>query len=174
MFRSATRPRRGPLVVSSRPPVEKLEGRTLFAASVPAGFQYADYVTGLPECTSMTFTPDGRIFYTEKSGAVRVVQDGKILPTPLIKVVPDGYFERGLEGICLDPYFANNGVFYLYYVKRDNANPNTAPNDAKGRLSRFHIDPNDPNHWDASQGEDVVLDNIGSDTGYHNGGFMAF
>jgi glucose/arabinose dehydrogenase len=160
--------------VSSRQPIERLEDRTLFAASLPSGFQYADFVTGLPECTSMTFTPDGRIFFTEKSGAVRVVQDGKILPSPLVKVVPDGYFERGLEGICLDPDFANNGVFYLYYVKRDNDNPNTAPNNAKSRLSRFHIDPNNPNQWDSSQGEDVVIDNIGSDTGYHNGGFMAF
>jgi glucose/arabinose dehydrogenase/PKD repeat protein len=181
MFRFATRPRRASLPVSSsssprssRQPVEKLEDRTHFAASLPSGFQSADYVTGLPECTSMAFAPDGRIFYTEKSGAVRVVKNGQLLPTPLIKVVPDGYFERGLEGICLDPNFANNGVFYLYYVKRDNDNPNTAPNNAKARLSRFHIDPANPDRWDSTQGEDVVIDNIGSDTGYHNGGFMAF
>src|SRR4051794_26466837 len=175
MFRSATRPRRASLAVSaSRRPVEKLEDRTLFAATVPAGFQYADYVTGLPECTSMTFTPDGRIFYTEKSGAVRVVKNGKLLTTPLVKVSVDGYFERGLEDICLDPDFANNGVFYLYYTKRDNVNPNVAPNNAKNHISRFRVNPANPDVVDPNTPEAVVVDNIGSDTGYHNGGFMAF
>src|SRR3954470_9117091 len=113
--------RRGARAAALRPQVGRLEDRTLFAV-VPSGFQYSDYLTGLPECTSMTFTPDGRIFYTEKSGAVRVVKNGKLLTTPLVKVSVDGYFERGLEDICLDPDFANNGVFYLYYTKRDNVN----------------------------------------------------
>jgi glucose/arabinose dehydrogenase/chitodextrinase len=168
----ALRPSRR-FISAARVPVEKLEERTLFA-TVPAGFQYANYVTGLPECTSMTWTPDGRLFYTEKSGAVRVVKNGQILPTPLVKVVPDGYFERGLENITLDPDFANNGVFYLYYVKRDNVNPNTAPNNAKGRISRFRVNPANPDVVDPNTPEAVVVDNIGSDTGYHNGGFMAF
>src|SRR5688572_31849509 len=98
----------------SRLPIERLEDRTLFA-TVPAGFQYADFVTGLPECTSMTFTPDGRIFYTEKGGAVRVVKNGQKLANSLVRVSVDGYFERGLSSITLDPNFATNGVFYLYY-----------------------------------------------------------
>src|SRR5918993_503688 len=98
-----------------RSPVERLEHRTLLA-TVPAGFQYADFVTGLPECTSMTFTPDGRIFYTEKSGAVRVVKNGQKLATSLVRVSVDGYFERGLSSIALDPNFTSNGIFYLYYT----------------------------------------------------------
>src|SRR5262245_34955409 len=105
---------RGSLV--SRACTERLENRTLFA-TVPAGFQYANYLTGLPECTSMTFAPDGRLFYTEKTGAVRVVKNGQLLSTPLVKVSVDAYFERGLECITLDPNFASNGVFYLYYTK---------------------------------------------------------
>src|SRR5687767_4011554 len=120
--------------VSARTPFERLEDRTLFA-TVPAGFQYADFLTGLPECTSMTFTPDGRIFYTEKSGAVRVVKNGVKLDATLLRVTVDGYFERGLECITLDPNFASNGLFYLYYTKPDPTNPNTAPNGAKNRIS---------------------------------------
>src|SRR5688500_10596512 len=155
-------------------PFATLEDRTLFA-TVPAGFAYADYVTGLPECTSMTFAPDGRIFYTEKSGAVRVIKNGVKLSTPAVRVSVDGYFERGLECITLDPQFATNGVFYLYYTKRPATNPNTSPNDAKNRISRFQMKTSgNTDSLDTSVGEAVVLDNIPSDSGYHNGGAMVF
>jgi glucose/arabinose dehydrogenase len=157
---------------ASRPRAERLEGRTLLA-TVPAGFQYTDFITGLTECTSMTFAPDGRIFYTEKSGAVRVVKNGQVLANTLTRVSVDGYFERGLECITLDPGFATNGVFYLYYTRRDPDNPNTSPNNAKNRISRFKIDPANPDRALAGS-EVVVLDNIPADSGYHNGGAMVF
>jgi glucose/arabinose dehydrogenase len=161
------------LSARSRVRAESLEDRTLFA-TVPAGFQYADYVTGLPECTSMTFAPDGRIFYAEKGGTVRVVKNGQVLSTPLVKVNVDEYFERGLENITLDPSFASNGVFYLYYTKPDPNNPNTAPNNAKNRISRFRVNPSNPDVVDPATPEAVVVDNIPSDSGYHNGGAMVF
>lgn len=152
---------------------ERLEDRRLLAATVPSGFQYADFVTGLPESTSMTWTPDGRLFYTEKGGAVRVVKNGVIQPNSVVRVAVDEYFERGLECITLDPNFATNGVFYLYYTKRDPSNPNTVPNNAKNRISRFQMDPANPDRALAGS-EQVVLDNIPSDSGYHNGGAMVF
>ena len=75
----------------------------------------------------MTFAPDGRIFYTEKSGAVRVVKNGAILPTRSCACRSTGTSSRGLECITLDPNFATNGFFYLYYTRRDPDNPNTVP-----------------------------------------------
>ncbi len=34
------------------------------------------------QLVAMAFTPDGRLLYTEKTGAVRVVANGALLPTP--------------------------------------------------------------------------------------------
>ena len=79
----------------------------------------------------------------------------------------------GCECVTLDPNFASNGVFYLYYTKRDPDNPNTSPNNAKNRISRFQIDPTNPDRALAGS-EVVVLDNIPADSGYHNGGAMVF
>src|SRR4051812_32626836 len=57
-------------------PIERLEPRTLFAVSVPAGFQYAKYAPVDSLATSMAFAPDGRLFYSVKDTDVRVIKDG--------------------------------------------------------------------------------------------------
>jgi glucose/arabinose dehydrogenase len=63
----------------------------------------------------IVFAPDGRIFFTERAGRVRVVKDG-ILSTwlDLSNVVESG--ESGLLGINLDPNFATNGYVYIAYT----------------------------------------------------------
>ncbi len=89
----------------------------VFALSAPAGFQVETYVSGLTLPTSFAFAPDGRIFIAEKSGRVRVVKNGALLPTP-VYIVPrvNDYSDRGLIGIALDPNFAQNGHMYLSYT----------------------------------------------------------
>src|SRR5215217_8609279 len=156
--------------------IECLEERRLMAAVVPSGFQYGTFVSvpNMPECTSMTFAPDGRLYYTEKSGAVRVIRNGVLQSAPVVRVSTDGFAERGLESIALDPNFATNGFFYVYYTKRDPANPNVAPNNAKNRVSRFKVDLNNRDRLDTSVPEKVLIDNIASDSGFHNGGWMNF
>src|SRR5467141_4789542 len=78
-------------------------------------------LTGLNFPVSLKFTPDGRIFFTEKNtGNIRIIlQNGTLLPTPFATVSPiftDG--EAGLLGIALDPSFSSNGHVYLYYTDR--------------------------------------------------------
>jgi glucose/arabinose dehydrogenase len=155
--------------------VEGLEGRLLLAATLPPGFSYTKYVSiPVAEADSMVFAPGNRIYYTEKGGAVRVVKNGQLLPNPLVRVATDGYAERGLECIELDPHFATNGYFYLYYTKADPAHPNQAPNASKNRISRFKVNLANPDLLDTSVPEKVILDNIPSDSGFHNGGSMHF
>lgn len=66
----------------------------------------------------MAFAPDGRLFFTERPGRVRilnVVNNGR---TELALTV-DGIFaqgEAGLLGLALDPEFADNHWVYLYYT----------------------------------------------------------
>jgi glucose/arabinose dehydrogenase len=63
----------------------------------------------------IVFAPDGRIFFTERAGRVRVVKNG-IMTTwlDLSNVVESG--ESGLLGINLDPNFATNGYVYIAYT----------------------------------------------------------
>ena len=62
----------------------------------------------------IAFAPDGRIFFTERTGQLRVIQDGAVLPEPAISIEVSGT-EGGLLGLALDPDFEQNGHLYLYY-----------------------------------------------------------
>jgi glucose/arabinose dehydrogenase len=66
---------------------------------------------------SIVWAPDGRMFFTERSGRVRVYQNGKLAPQPTFTVpdvAPSG--EGGLMSIALHPQFASNRLLYLSYV----------------------------------------------------------
>src|SRR3989442_2050441 len=74
------------------------------------------FLTGLAFPTNLAWTPDGRLFYTEKdTGNVRIVQDGKLLPQPFVHLSVEAGGETGLLGIALDPSFARTPWVYLYY-----------------------------------------------------------
>lgn len=65
---------------------------------------------------SVVFVPDGRIFFSERPGWVRVIEHGKVLERPalLLKdVVPS--VKMGLLGLALDPGFSTNHFLYLAY-----------------------------------------------------------
>ncbi len=61
------------------------------------------------------FAPDGRIFFTERNGALRVIEDGKLNPDP-VTILDVGTVEGGLLGLALDPNFDKNHFLYLYYT----------------------------------------------------------
>ena len=153
--------------------IESLESRTLLAATLPAGFHLSTVVSGFAEPTAEVVTPDGRVFIAEKQGEVRVVQNGVMRRKPLLSVNVDTFSERGLDGIVLDPNFATNGFIYVYYTKADPSKPNVRNNQAMNRLSRFTVDPERPNRV-LPNSEVVLLDNIPSTEGNHNGGSMQF
>ena len=66
---------------------------------------------------SMTFAPDGRMFFTERGGRVRVYQNGELLTAPVL-TLDDAYTsgEAGALGLTLDPQFATNHFAYLLYT----------------------------------------------------------
>jgi len=68
---------------------------------------------------ALAFAPDGRLFFTERPGRVRVMQGGQVLATPaltLSDVAAVG--EGGLLGLALHPDFATNHFVYLAYDAR--------------------------------------------------------
>lgn len=96
------------------------------------GFLNEVIVEGLPEPTSIAFTPDGRMLIAERGGRIRLVRPGsvEIEPTPFLDLdnVESIVGERGLVGLTLDPSFAANGYYYLLY---------TSLSPLRDRVSRF-------------------------------------
>ncbi len=76
--------------------------------------------TNLEVVWSIVFAPDGRMFFTERPGRVRVFENGKLLAAPFFTVAdvePSG--ESGLMGMILHPNFAENQFVYLAYAYQD-------------------------------------------------------
>jgi len=68
----------------------------------------------------MAFAPDGTLFFTEKNtGAVRVIEDGRLRPEPFATVPSTGDAESGLLGIALHPDYPAEPWVYLYYSSRE-------------------------------------------------------
>jgi glucose/arabinose dehydrogenase/PKD repeat protein len=138
------------------------------AQTVPAGFQ-GSLVANVPGPTGLAFTPDDRLLVTGQDGRLWVYQ-GALLPAPALdlrsRVCANS--ERGLLGVAVDPAFAATGYIYLFYTLNVSgtcaANTPLAP---VNRVSRFTLRA-DSTVNPAS--ELVLLDNIPSPNGNHNGG----
>jgi glucose/arabinose dehydrogenase len=128
-------------------------------------------VQDLGDCgVSFVFVPDGRIFCGElKSGKVRVIQDFKMLPEPMIQL--DLYHtatktgradNRGLTGLTIDPDFERNHYVYLHWTYM-----NSVDNKTYNRVARFTESDNKLTNMN------VILDKIPS-TFEHNGGPLEF
>ena len=95
--------------------------------SLPPGVVIETVATGLKFPVTMAFAPDGRLFYLEKGGAVRVInfdsefQNPQVDPIPWLTISVTGGGEQGLLGLAFDPDFETNGYVYLYYTE---AGPN--------------------------------------------------
>ncbi len=61
---------------------------------------------------------DARLFVVEQPGRIRVVQNGQLLPTPFLDIVPkvSSGGERGLLSMAFHPGYAQNGFFYVNYT----------------------------------------------------------
>jgi glucose/arabinose dehydrogenase/chitodextrinase len=140
------------------------------AATVPPGFSDT-LVTSVGAPTDLAFVPGtSTVLITTQPGLVRRYQPS---PSGLVTVLDltasvCSNSERGILGIVLDPGFTTNRRLYLFYTFRTFGS--CATNSASGpvnRVSRFTAAPDlaiDP------ASELVLLDNIPSVAGNHNGG----
>lgn len=72
----------------------------------------------------MTFAPDGRMFFTERPGAISVIPPGGSRQILLkLDSVVEEIGESGLFGIALDPDFTSNGYFYFAYTYAASKSP---------------------------------------------------
>ena len=132
---------------------------------LPAGFTQTTVATGISSGTALSVAPDGRIFVLEQSGAVRIIKNGALLPTPAFTVSTVAESERGLLGLTFDPSFATNGRVYVYYTVGG-----PSPTAAHNRISRFTMSGDV-----AVAGSEAILLELPNTTyRIHNGGALEF
>ena len=140
--------------------------------SLPPGFS-DELVARVDRPTAIAFVPDGRVLVTGQRGRLHVIRGNRLLATPALdlgeRLCSDS--ERGLLGVGVDPGFPARPHVFLYYTfdKFEGCERRTARAPVN-RLSRFTLagDVVDPSS------ELVLLDNIPSFNGNHNGGDVQF
>ena len=120
--------------------------------------------SGLAFPVGLTSPPgDQRLFVVEKGGAIRIIQDGAVLPDPFLDISGQvsGRAEQGLLGLAFFPDYASSGRFVAHYT------------DLQGntQVSVFSVSA-DPNRADASS-ETPIL-SVSQPGPAHNGGQILF
>ncbi len=110
---------------------------------------------------AVDFAPDGRIFITEREGAIRVIQDGVLRLQPYAEVEMGVRGEGGLLGLAVDPDFASNGFLYVFHTYRNERGL------LRNRVLRL-VD-----RGDTAEVSGVILEDIPAER-IHNGGRIKF
>lgn len=100
-------------------------------------FRLVPVVEGLVQPWSIAFLPGGDVLVTERPGRLRIVRNGKLLPTPVPGVPEVSYATQGgLLEVMPHPNFAANRLLYLTYAgtKADGSGPTSVL--ARGRFDK--------------------------------------
>ncbi len=125
-----------------------------------------------------------RLFVIDKVGSIRIIQNGVLLPTPLLDLkatgdvvtVSAGYDERGLLGLAFHPKYKNNGRFFVRYSKaRTGAAGQPCFGTSRGCheeiLAEYHVSVENLNVADPTG---VILFRVDKPQFNHDGGDVAF
>lgn len=132
-------------------------------AGTPPDLKTEILVSGLDTPWAVDFAPDGRIFVTERSGRIRVVEGGRLLAEPWMILEVAAVGEAGLMGLALDPQFAQTRLAYVAYTYR------AANGRLQNRLVRLREDPKT-----GKGGVDKVLIDSVAGSNNHDGGRVKF
>lgn len=139
-----------PVAVLSDPPGTETKERSAQGVTVES------VAENLEAPWALDFTRDGDMFFTERSGRVRLIQDGELREEPLRKL-PRAESEGGTLGIALDPDFGTNQYVYIYYTTSNLTN----------RIARYRF------NGDELVEERLLVDDIPG-AQFHNGGRIMF
>jgi glucose/arabinose dehydrogenase len=144
--------------------------------TLPPGFD-DHLVASLSRPTDLASTPDGRFLVTRQTGQIHVLLPGTGTSTVALDLSDRicTNWERGVNGVAVDPDFTSNHYVYVYYTyNKHNECPHddiNNPNNPVNRLVRFSLPPG--NQIDPST-EIVLVDNIPQLKGTHNAGDLNF
>ena len=162
--------------------------QSAFGFTLPPNFDNEEAVAGLEDPDGLAFSPDGRMFISERiSGNLRVANYNAVTdqwtlsPTPFhtfdtpknASGQPEARRSGGLRDIAFDPGFLSNGLVYAFYMKHDASN-------VHNRVVRIRESATTPGISDSSygtNGEQLLINlpfNSTSSSGSHNGGAVEF
>jgi glucose/arabinose dehydrogenase len=137
-------------------------------ATFPATITLTRLAGGFSQPTTITHAGDGsgRLFVLEQGGAIRIIRNGAVSPTPFLNisslVTPTGG-EQGLLGLAFPPGFSARRSFYVNYTNRTGIG-NTV-------VARFAL-TSDPDLADRASRRELL--NITQPFTNHKGGQLAF
>ena len=111
----------------------------------------------------LAVAPDGRVFFIERDGAVRVWTPATDSTTMVGYVPTFAIHNEGMMGLALDPDFAENGWLYVYHTPIGNA--------TKNELVRFTVTDN---RFDLESREVLLKVPTQRQMCCHSGGSIAF
>lgn len=134
------------------------------AAELPNGL-VDTFIAPIPLPTAVAPLPDGRLLVTAKDGGVFLIGADGVAQSGAVLTFGDvcKNSERGVLGVVADPAFATNSYVYIY-ATRDYGSG------CKNRVSRYTLSGSTI----SPASEFVVINNIGSPNGNHNGGDLHF
>lgn len=92
-------------------------GEVESAPNAQINFKVETVIGNLEVPWSIVWAPDGRMFFTERPGRVRVYENGVLRPNPVFTVSDvEQSGESGLMSLTLHPQFASNRFVYLAYA----------------------------------------------------------
>ncbi len=142
------------------------DGSNIAAAPSSATIQLTQVASGLSKPVFITSANDGtgRLFIVEKTGTIRILENGSVLPTPLLDLsssVSSGG-EQGLLGLAFHPGFQTNRRFYVDYTNRHG---NTV-------IREYKVSPTNPDVVQPGSARNILK--IAQPYSNHNGGMIAF
>lgn len=139
---------------------------------VPGAYDYPVHLTNAGDGT-------GRLFVVEKSGLIRILDNGQPLSDPFLDIrdrVNDDCPECGLLSVAFPPDYDTGGYFFVYYTAaEDLADPEPGDNGLDSGndtvVARFRTTTN-PNRADPASEERILIRN--QPFRNHNGGMIVF
>lgn len=129
------------------------------------------FVSGLNSPLGLEQPGDGsnRFFVVQQGGAIRVIQNGAVLPQPFLdissKTVTGG--EMGLLGLTFHPGFAQNHKFYVNYVR-------SSGGQLQSVIAEYQVSAADPNVADPASERILLIVNQVGNFPNHKAGQLAF
>jgi glucose/arabinose dehydrogenase len=157
-----------------------------------------DQITGAlssPNWATDAGDGSGRLFVVDQPGQVYIIENGMLLPDPLLDVSPGnpdsvpsivnlntGFDERGLLGLAFHPEFSNPAAdgfrkFYTYTSEPEGRAadyPLPAPGgiNHQSAIREWSVDPSDPNRVDPASVRELLR--VDEPQFNHNAGAIAF
>ena len=139
---------------------------TVAAFPDPSEYRWSLAAQGfeLPVGIANAADSSNRLFILERSGVIKILQDGRITPKPFLNIedrAGSSLSEQGLLGLAFHPRYEENGYFWVNYT------------DKSGRtiVSRFRISA-DPNIADPGTETHYLV--LPQPYANHNGGDLSF